>query len=141
MVREGRLSAAANMLTSAGMAPPTEETLQCLRDKHPHDALPRIPDPVPNSRVLRVGVPALMSALRSFPRGSAPGPSKLRVQHLLDACRVPGHRCAEAVARLVEVCLEGHVPPFIRPHLCGAALIAQDRPMCGRSQWEKRCGA
>lgn len=85
LAREGQDRKACAALLSAGLCPHTAETAQALRGLHPphappvaralHDLL-LAPEVVPD---------AVAKALRSFPAGTARGPSGLRVQHLREA--------------------------------------------------------
>ena len=69
-----------------------------------------------------------MAAIRSFPKGSAGGPDRLKPQHLKDM--VQGVEIAEDspfLCALTEFCnlvLHGDVPDEVRPFFFGATLVA-----------------
>eukprot|EP00666_Eupelagonemidae_sp_cell4sb_P018124 gene18124-biopygen33237 len=64
-------------------------------------------------------------AIRGFPRGTAPGPSGLRAQHLLDALKTAhGDEMLEQVTAMTNVLAQGRAPRELAPHLAGAALLA-----------------
>ena len=65
----------------------------------------------------------ILSVLRSFPKGTAAGPSGLRVQHLLDVAAIPLHtpRC------LVNLLAGGRAPPSISKFLAGGNLVALNK--------------
>jgi len=70
---------------------------------------------------------AMEAMVRSFPPGSAAGPSGLRPQHLLD-CLNSGDIAAmadllEAVLTLVTSVSGGRLHPRAAPYLCAARLI------------------
>ena len=71
----------------------------------------------------------VLDQLRSFPKGTAAGPSGLRAQHFLDAL-VPGEEdaLAERLARLVEWFAAGAAPQEAAPDLAGTRLIALLKP-------------
>ena len=72
------------ILGSAGCASNDDiSALDALRQRHPARDLPHWSDNVPPPLV--VDSTAVMATLQAFPRGSSPGGSKLRPQHLLDA--------------------------------------------------------
>ena len=70
----------------------------------------------------------VMKGILSFRRGSAPGPTGLRAEHLRAATQsAPPNRrskALEAVARLVNVMSDGDVPEEVAPYLSGARLQA-----------------
>ena len=69
-----------------------------------------------------------MSCLRTFPRGTSPGSTKLRAQHLLDA--IAGTTAPAACDCLLSLTcsmnhlLYGNAPPCLAPWVCGAPLTA-----------------
>jgi hypothetical protein len=66
----------------------------------------------------------VLKALHRFTPGTAAGPSGLSVQHLLDACEVPGSEVPLALAHAVNLIACGAVPLAARPFVFGARLIA-----------------
>ena len=82
--REGMFAKACRILASSGLAPNSDDTWKLLKDKHPEGPLPIIPETTSQSISLN-GDFDVYNILKSFPKGTAAGPSGLRVQHLLDA--------------------------------------------------------
>ena len=129
LVEEDRLGAAAAALNSQGVASNSTATLAALRAKHP-----RGPAPPQDAAPQNTGSPTLtpdevLNALISFPKGSAPGPSGLRPQHLLDGVRGPDQRVAlEALADAVNTLAFGRVPHCLAPAIAGASLHALQKP-------------
>lgn len=112
--------------------PPVEvapEVLEEMRRKHP-----RSPQPVDTASLPAVhpaAAPQLDAAavekeVRAFPRGSAPGPSGLRPQHLKDALHSTAHRdeVLHQLLALVNLLAKGLAPPSVAEHLAGAWLVA-----------------
>ena len=71
-------------LTSEGLSPASESSLEEMLTKHPPPPRPSTTPPPPISVPLR----CVSRALRSFPSNSAPGPSLLRANHLREASRL-----------------------------------------------------
>ena len=92
--------------------------------RHPPADLPTWDDSLPPQLV--VNREAVMLALGSFPRGSSPGGSKLRAQHLVDAMTgttMPAAlECQNELTRFVNLLLSGRADRRISPWLVGAPL-------------------
>jgi hypothetical protein len=121
---EGLYGKACRVLSSKGLAPYSEETRLLLEEKHPKQAVPTIPE---------VEVPSLQlptnfnirETLRSFPNGTACGPSGLRVEHLLEACEASLPVAFHTTLRhFINHLIAGKAPPTIAPLFAGAALTA-----------------
>ena len=69
-----------------------------------------------------------MACLLAFPKGTSPGASKLRAQHLLDAIAgstAPAAReCLLSLTCFMNHLLSGKAPSCLAPWLCGAPLTA-----------------
>ncbi len=86
LARDGLWSKAAAALLDVGVADASDATRAELERLHPqpHDSVGAFPCgevPLPPP----ISAEDILGHLRGFPRGTAPGPSGLRVQHLLDA--------------------------------------------------------
>eukprot|EP00973_Karenia_brevis_P025856 3567929-Karenia_brevis.AAC.1 len=70
----------------------------------------------------------VLKCLRSFPTGTAPGPTGMRIQHLLDALS-PGYKSTllEQLAALVTLLARGAAPDELAPYLAGAKLFAASK--------------
>ena len=148
LASEGELSRACNALLNPPLLCPADEgVLPKMRAKHPSSqpALPGLVPlgPPPQSQVPDITTHEVLTAARSFRRGSAAGPSGLRGDHLREALGTP--HCDEVAAHLadvVRILASGTAPPELAPHLAGAALFAipKEPTMFGPSLSEKRCG-
>ena len=78
MVADGRLSAASASLLSDALSDPTEENLAKLQEKHPAQDVPENIPPPSNSPQAKIDAKLVLQKLRSFPKGSAAGPTELR---------------------------------------------------------------
>ena len=128
LCREGMDGKSCSALTSGGLAkvcPATRDKLESMhppalaQGRSPVASLAHPPD-IPPELVARM--------LRSFPAGTAPGPSGLRAQHLLDslspACKTT---VIEQLASVTLLLAQGAVPECLSRHLAGAKLFAADK--------------
>ena len=106
-----------------------DDDVSARQAKHPSSqpALPGLVPlgPPPQSQVPDITTDEVLTAARSFRRGSAAGPSGLRGDHLREALGTP--HCDEVAAHLadvVRILAAGTAPPELAPHLAGAALFA-----------------
>ena len=126
-VEDGQYRKAIQLLSSYGLADVTADVFDEILAKHPQVDPPCIPsDPLPPP--LQVTEMDIVRALRSFPNGTAPGPSKFRANHLKEAVFCPSPDRANYALRgllgVVNHLCAGRVPRELLPHLCGASLFA-----------------
>ena len=99
-----------------------------MREKHP--LAQEAPDLSDLAAPSRAQVPEFDSSLikkmlKSFPRGTAPGPTGLRAQHLMDAVRsAHGDEAIEQITSFTNLLARGDAPEFIAQYLAGASLMA-----------------
>ena len=80
-VQDGQYRKAIEALSSNGRAPPSSDIQNEMLLKHPQTAPPTLPSgPVPPPITLSES--GVLKGARSFPKGSAPGPSGLRPSHI-----------------------------------------------------------
>ena len=134
LAAEGRFRDAMRPLGSHGSALSTDPAaLEEMQRGHPQSELPSPSEDVPTP--LLVDQEQVLSALRSFRRGSSPGGSKLRIQHLLDAISgttAPAAvECQAELTRFVNTLLSGRTDQRLSPWLVGAPLTALKKPAGG----------
>ncbi len=126
-VEDGQYRKAIQALSSEGLANVSPKVLEEMLAKHPQSAPPPIP-PDPSPSPPNISEEEVLKALRSFPGGSAPGPSSLRANHLREAVLCPSPdraaRALRALSGLVRILCAGRAPQEVIPHLCGATLLA-----------------
>ena len=127
--REGRFSVAMRALGAEGCASTDDpKALSDLAARHPHHALPVLPQDYVQPPPIVASPDSVLSALRSFPQGSSPGGSRLRAQHLLDATAGSSSPapslCLAELTRFLNTLLAGRLDPQAAPWLVGAPLIA-----------------
>ena len=130
LAAEGELSRACAALTSPALLEADGDTVTKLRDKHPQ-APPARPclvqfGPPPQHNVPDISVEQVVSAVRSFRRGSASGPTGLRGDHLREALSSAGHadEVAAHLTAVTHILVRGEAPSELAPHLAGANLYA-----------------
>ncbi|CAI8046120.1 hypothetical protein GBAR_LOCUS25494, partial [Geodia barretti] len=125
-VEDGQYRKAIQSLTSMGLALASSDVFNEMLEKHPSVDPPTIPETPPPNPIV-VSVEQLVGALRSFPAGSAPGPSGLRANHLKEAVFCPSPNRANhtllCLSRVVNLLCAGKLPHAVIPHLCGASLL------------------
>eukprot|EP00666_Eupelagonemidae_sp_cell4sb_P017832 gene17832-biopygen15069 len=105
LTRDGQFAKACKALTSAPPVEASDDSLRMLRDKHPRaQSQPDLSDLGPPAFSPSISVDLVRKTILAFPRGSAPGPSGLRPQHLKDAVKsVLGDECVEQITGWVNV--------------------------------------
>ena len=125
-VEDGEYRKAIQYLTSSGLAQVSTDVVNEMVIKHPSGVPPSFPsDSVPSP--VEVAEANVIKALRSFPTGTAPGPSGLRANHLKEAVFCPSPDRANyavlSLTKLINLLCAGATPPAVSPHLCGASLF------------------
>ena len=114
--RRGMPGKAVQRLAGAPLAAPSEATIAAMRAKFPA----RPPHQLGSSRL-----PAPPVAIRSFPRGAAPGPSGLRPDFLKQVVGDGDEQySAQLFTSFVNVLADGRAPLALRPYLGGARGMA-----------------
>jgi len=133
LVEQGQLSKAALILTSNGVAPGTPDTLAQLRD--PQKRPPALTEPLPAEVLsyearhpLRLDKSKLLANLRSTKRGSAPGPSGARLEHLKPLLEDEGP--SDAFAFLCSKYAQAALPSAVAAalSLCHMTALNKDAP-------------
>ena len=116
-------------------APPSDESLSKLRDKHPAASMKATDLPIPSQAAgcLLVEESEVRRAVLSFPPGSAGGPDGLRPQHIRDMllCREAGPEFLSALTAFVNLVLAGGCPVDVAPVFFGGRLIALNKKSGG----------
>ena len=134
LAQEGQFTKALQALTSAGMADPDRTVLGEMEEKHPPAQGPPLQIPTTDLPQISFGQAEVEKAVRKFRRGSAPGPSGLRPEHLRVALQAaPGRRdrALQSLTQLVNAMAGGGVPERVAPFLAGARLHAAKKKSGG----------
>lgn len=127
LAKEGRYSKAVQALGSSGVAHPDDpDALNELIRRHPVGDRPDANLTPPAH--LMVTDTQVQAAIASFPKGSSPGGSQLRAQHIYDAiCGTTApasQECLSFLTKWINLLLSGKADSQISPWLCGAPLTA-----------------
>ena len=126
-ISEGQYARAAQLIDSLGIAQANKDTLKEMQTKRPQaEHVPNL-TPNPNSQPLQLPSSDILKNIKSFKRGSAPGPSGLRPEHLKVAVNLSSptqsDKALGALTKLVNILLAGHLPSEVAPYFCGARLF------------------
>ena len=122
---EGLYGKACKVLCSKGIAPNNIETFTILANKHPVKNSPNIPRISESDSVKLLGNFDVKDCIRSFPTGTACGPSGLRIEHLLNACEAPlSVNIIGTIKKFLNVLLSRKAPVEAAPYFAGASLTA-----------------
>ena len=131
LAQEGQYTRSLQSLTSAGMAQHNRTTVDIMTDKHPPAPLVPILQPESNTPQMTFSQTQVYNSIKSFRKGSAPGPSGLRAEHLKVATKsAPPNRtdkATSAITKLVNCMAGGKVPEEVAVYLCGARLHAANK--------------
>ena len=125
LVEDGKDSQACRTLASGGLAEDSQATFAALCSKHPQGS-PVAPE-LASAPTLDYFIPAeeIRKCLSAFSKSSAPAPSGLRAQHLLDAVGGAEQGAAlHALESVVNILASGKGPRTLSVHLAGASLVA-----------------
>ncbi|CAK9062512.1 unnamed protein product [Durusdinium trenchii] len=150
--RRGMPGKAVQRLSGAPPAAPTPDTVAATQAKFPtrppHQAASlRAAAPPAND----ISCDEVVRAVRSFPRGAAPGPTGMRPDFLKQLVDAGDEQYgAQALTDLVNLLADGRAPAALRPYLGGArgtALAklsktgtADARPLCAREALRRLVG-
>ena len=132
LAADGQYSKATSALVSPGLVKRDTNSEKIMRDKHPLAQDPPCLDDLvapAQSQVPDFDGPLVKKMIKSFARGTAPGPSGLRAQHLKDAIR--STHGDEAIEQLLAICnllAKGDAPAPLAQHLAGASLMGIGKP-------------
>ena len=126
--REGLFSKACQaLLSSFFLAPNNQATWNVLVSKHPKSPLPSPPSTSSAPLFLPPDCD-LKAILHSFPKGTACGPSGLRIQHLIEVAGIPMQSSICAALRdIVNLLLSGKVPVSVAKFMAGGSLVALEK--------------
>ena len=118
--REGRFSIAMRALGAEDCASTDDpKALSDLAARHPHHALPLLPQDYVQTPPIMASPDSVLSALRSFPQCSSPSGSCLWAQHLLNATAgsssPAASLCLAELTRFLNTLLSGRLDPRLPP--------------------------
>ena len=128
LMQEGQFSRAAKALTSRGIDQHSEQAKAEMRAKHPTGRPTEIPAGDIPAPPIRISASQVKKAIKSFKKGTAPGPDGMRPEHLKEALAAVAQnrssRFQSVLAALVNLLASGGVPEEVAPYLGGANMFA-----------------
>ena len=128
LVQEGQFSRAAKALVSRGIDQNSAEAKSEMRRKHPAGNVTEIPEGDIPAPPIRISPTQVKKAIRSFKKGTAPGPDGMRPEHLKEALAAVSQnrssRFQSVLSALVNFLASGGLPAEVAPYTGGANLFA-----------------
>ncbi|GJY22392.1 putative reverse transcriptase domain-containing protein [Tanacetum coccineum] len=129
---DGHYTAAVRVLSSSGVAPYNDATLQELKTKHPFMSAPSLPDSHIDHHPLIASQDVVLDRIRSFPRGTSCGRDGLRAQHLMDclsgAALAISDELVSSITQVVNLFLKGKCPAMLGEYIASAPLTPLVKP-------------
>ncbi|GJR95485.1 putative reverse transcriptase domain-containing protein [Tanacetum coccineum] len=129
---DGHYTAAVRVLSSSGVAPYNDATLQELKTKHPFMSAPSLPDSHIDHHPLIASQDVVLDRIKSFPRGTSCGRDGLRAQHLMDclsgAALAISDELVSSITQVVNLFLEGKCPTMLGEYIASAPLTLLVKP-------------
>ncbi|GKE56325.1 hypothetical protein Tco_1495510 [Tanacetum coccineum] len=106
------------VLSSSGVAPYNEATLEDLNSKHLFKPAPSLPHIAIDHHHLIASPSVVLDRIKSFPRGTSCGRDGLRAQHLMDCLRgvvvAISDELVSSITQVVNLFLDGKCPQDVR---------------------------
>lgn len=132
-IEDGNIKAAIRIIHSAGS--PTldnAQTYQSLCDWHPQAPVDRIPSPDPSTfPAAQFTEEDVITAIRSFPAGSAGGPDGVRHQTLTGPHIEQGPALATSMTAFIDLLMQSKCPSSVTPIFSGGRLVALHKKLGG----------
>ncbi|GKC30739.1 putative reverse transcriptase domain-containing protein, partial [Tanacetum coccineum] len=129
---DGHYTAAVRVVSSSGVAPYNDATLQDLKAKHPFKSAPSLPDIPIDHHQLIASQDVVLDRIKSFPRGTSCGRDGLRAQHLMDclsgAAVAISDELVSSITQVVNLFFEGKCPVMLGEYIASAPLTPLVKP-------------
>ncbi|GJW24930.1 putative reverse transcriptase domain-containing protein [Tanacetum coccineum] len=131
-VDEEDIDLTVRVLSSSGVAPYNDATLQELKAKHPFKSAPSLPDTPIDHHHLTTSHTVVLDRIKSFPRGTSCGRDGLRAQHLMDclsgAAVAVSDDLVSSITQVVNLFLAGKCPMMLGEYIASAPLTPLVKP-------------
>ncbi|GKB56081.1 putative reverse transcriptase domain-containing protein, partial [Tanacetum coccineum] len=125
-------TAAVRVLSSSGVAPYSDATLEDLKTKHPLKHAPTLPATPIDHHHLIASSAMVLDRIKSFPRGTSCGRDGLRAQHLMDclsgAAVAIFDELVSSITQVVNLFLDGKCPKMLGEYIASAPLTPLVKP-------------
>ncbi|GJY71196.1 putative reverse transcriptase domain-containing protein [Tanacetum coccineum] len=129
---DGHYNAVVRVLSSSGVAPYNDATLEDLKTKHPFKPPPSLPHMSIDHHHLVASPAVVLERIKSFPRGTSCGRDGLRAQHLMDclsgAVVAISDKLVFSITQVVNLFLNGKYPNRLGEYIASAPLSPLVKP-------------
>ncbi|GJZ67415.1 hypothetical protein Tco_0630655 [Tanacetum coccineum] len=129
---DGHYTVAVRVLSSSGVAPYSETTLEDLKTKHPFHPAPSLPHIPTDHHHLIASLTVVLDRIKSFSRGTSCGRDGLRAQHLMDclsgAAVAVSNELVSSITQVVNLFLAGNCPQMLGEYIASAPLTPLVKP-------------
>ncbi|GJW44289.1 hypothetical protein Tco_0073088 [Tanacetum coccineum] len=129
---DGHYTAAVKVLSSSGVAPYNDATLEDLKAKHPLKPAPSLPHIPIDHHQLIASPTVVLDMIKSFPYGTSCGWDGLRAQHLIDcfsgAAVAIFDELFASITQVVNLFLDGKCPKMFGKYIASAPLTLLVKP-------------
>ena len=126
LAQEGQYTRSLQSLLSAGMAQHSKATVREMQAKHPIAQQSSAFQPETSTTQMALSTSQVAKEIKGFKRGTAPGPSGLRAEHLNVSIKsAPPNgtdKATSSITKLVNCMGGGRVPDQVAKYLCGARI-------------------
>lgn len=131
-ISDGHYSAAIRVLSSSGVAPYNDSTLEDLKIKHPFVQAPSLPDIPLDHHHLVVSQFVVLDMIKSFPRGTSCRQDGLRAQHLMDCLSgsvvAISDELVTSITQVMNLFLVGRCPRALGEYISSPPLTPLVKP-------------
>ncbi|GJR54668.1 hypothetical protein Tco_1405189 [Tanacetum coccineum] len=129
---DGNYTAAVRVLSSSGVAPYNDDTLEDLKTKHPFKPAPSLPY-IPIDHQHLIASPAVvLNKIKSFPRGTSYGRDELCAQYLMDCLSgvvvAISDELVSFITQVVNLFLDGKFSNMLGEYIASAPLTPLVKP-------------
>ncbi|GJR84358.1 hypothetical protein Tco_0155143 [Tanacetum coccineum] len=129
---DGHYTAVVRVLSSSGVAPYNDATLEDLKIKHPFKPPPSLPHIFIDHHHLVASTSVVLDRIKSFPCGTSCGWDGLRAQHLMDclsgAAVAIFDELVSSITQVVNLFLDGKCPNRLGEYIASAPLTPLVKP-------------
>ncbi|GKA94486.1 hypothetical protein Tco_0816524 [Tanacetum coccineum] len=129
---DGHYTTAVRVLSSSGVAPYNDATLEDLKTKHPFKPSPSLPHISIDHHRLVASQVMVLDRIKSFPRSTSCRRDDLRAQHLMDCLSgvvvAISDELVSSITQVVNLFLDGKCPNRLGEYIASAPLTPLVKP-------------
>ncbi|GKE96486.1 hypothetical protein Tco_1581341 [Tanacetum coccineum] len=131
-ISDGHYTTAIRVLSSSGVAPYSDATLEDLKTKHPFKHAPSLPHIPLDHHHLIASPTVVLDMIKSFPCGTSCWRDRLRTQHLMDCLSRSTvaifDELVSSITQVVNLFLDGSCPKRLGEYIASAPLTPLVKP-------------